>query len=427
MKKQSIWILLTLATIALIGIAFTQLYWVRKALELREEQFESTVRIAMKSVTNQFLRPAMLAVGAGKEASEIESEPPVDYIHLDLLRFKIREEFKCMQIESAYEFAIVDAREDRIVKGVYDLYGKELIDKGIRIPLTGFREADRYELSVFFPRQRGNILTDMVSWMILSGFFIISLVIAIYYTINLILRQKNISEMKSDFVNNMTHEFKTPIATISLASEMLLNKSIQEDPAKAERYARVIFDENTRLKNQVENVLNISILEKGESRIRKKETDIHKLISKVIHNYNLVVRQREGVVLSFFYAKNPVIHADKDHIMNVISNLIDNAIKYSPGPPEISIITRNNDKGVTITVEDEGIGISHENQRNIFRKLYRVPTGDIHDVKGFGLGLYYVKTIIEAHDGKIKVESELGKGSKFDVFLPYTSKPGEQS
>jgi two-component system phosphate regulon sensor histidine kinase PhoR len=229
--------------------------------------------------------------------------------------------------------------------------------------------------------------------------------------------------MKTDFFNNMTHELKTPISTISLASEMLMSKNVYEDPGKTKRYAAVIHDENARLQHQVEHVLNMTLLDKRNFKLKIREVDIHKIIIKAVSNYNLIVKKRNGVIFTVLYAKNFIINGDREHLRNVITNLLDNANKYSPESPEITVTTRNVDNGILISIEDKGIGISQENQKLIFKRLYRIPTGDIHDVKGFGLGLYYVKSIAEAHEGKVKVESELGKGSRFDIYLPFDIKP----
>lgn len=225
--------------------------------------------------------------------------------------------------------------------------------------------------------------------------------------------------MKSDFVNNMTHEFKTPISTISLASEMLMKPTVLESKNRILKYATVIYDENSRLKNQVEQVLHIALLDKSAFRLKIKEINAHKLIDQCIRNFKLIVRERKGKISCKLEAANPVIYADKIHFANILTNLLDNANKYSSEAPDILVATKNSNNGLIITVEDKGIGISQENQKQVFKKLYRVPTGNIHNVKGFGLGLFYVKKIVETHGGYIKVKSELLKGSTFEIFFPF--------
>jgi two-component system phosphate regulon sensor histidine kinase PhoR len=238
--------------------------------------------------------------------------------------------------------------------------------------------------------------------------------------IRLMFRQKRLSEIKSDFINNMTHEFKTPIATISLSSEMLLKPDINKFPYKTKRYASVIFDENTRLQKQVDQVLQLSVLEKGHFKLKRKEIDIHRIIRKMVEHFSVKVKKKGGQINIRLDADPHHINVDKTHISNIISNLIDNSIKYSSGAPEVNIHTRTDGRDMLIIISDNGIGISTENQKHIFKKLYRVPTGNIHDVKGFGLGLFYVKTMVEAHGGTIKVKSELHKGTSFTITLPRT-------
>jgi len=225
--------------------------------------------------------------------------------------------------------------------------------------------------------------------------------------------------MKTDFVNNMTHEFKTPIATISLASEMLLKPGINEMPEKTKKYASIIYDENSRLKNQVEQVLQIAVLDKGNFKLRKKEINLNELIEFATENFEMQIKQRNGKITTNLAASMSTFFADPDHITNIINNLMDNANKYTPETPEITISTRNSEKGIIMTVKDNGIGISSENQKHIFKKFFRVHTGNIHDVKGFGLGLYYVKTIVEAHGGSVTLQSELKKGTQFEIYFPY--------
>lgn len=224
--------------------------------------------------------------------------------------------------------------------------------------------------------------------------------------------------MKSDFVNNMTHEFKTPIATISLASEMLQKPAVLASAPKATKYASIIYDENQRLKNQVEHVLQIAVLDKHEYQLKLTEFDLHELIESVSDNFRIMLKDRKGKLEFIRGTENALVKADKMHVQNMLLNLLDNAYKYSPAAPQITVSTRNYPDGVVFSVEDKGIGISSENQKHIFKKLFRVHTGDVHDVKGFGLGLFYVKSMAEAHGGSVKVKSEPGKGSRFEVYLP---------
>jgi two-component system phosphate regulon sensor histidine kinase PhoR len=276
-------------------------------------------------------------------------------------------------------------------------------------------------LTILFPGEDKFILKS--SWFMLTGSLVVILTIiaGYYYTFSTILEQKKISLIKNDFINNMTHEFKTPISTISLACDVLSDKSIAISQNKLDKYLKVISDENKRLSLLVENVLQTAILEKGKINLNFEKIEINHLIESAITNLKLQLAKKEAAVHTNFYKDEVYIEGDKVHLTNVINNLIDNALKYSSlnRTIEIKIKTQVIPQGVVLEIEDNGIGISKDNQKRIFENLYRVPTGNIHNVKGFGLGLSYVKAIIEKHFGSISVYSDMDKGSCFRVFLPF--------
>jgi two-component system, OmpR family, phosphate regulon sensor histidine kinase PhoR len=274
-------------------------------------------------------------------------------------------------------------------------------------------------LSVIFPERANYVLGSMI-W-ILGGSLLFSLFILATFALSLffIIRQKKMSEMKSDFINNMTHEFKTPIATISLAADTITNPKVINNEASIRHFIGMIKKENSRMNKKVETILQIASLDKKEIEFRYEEVSIHTIIEHAIETIDIQVQQRDGNINLNLEAEQPVVFGDGEHLTNLVNNLLDNAIKYSPEAPDITVSTLNNEKGVILSVEDKGIGMTKAVQSKIFERFYRQNSGNVHDVKGFGLGLNYARAIIDAHKGTINVFSEPGKGSRFDVFLPF--------
>lgn len=332
----------------------------------------------------------------------------------------IRLEFTQQGISARYIYGILPAKA-----AASDDFGK-LSEKEITLYSSNYKinlSPDNVfikpqYLSVHFPSENSYLLGSMWFMLFISGSFMMVLIFSFYYTVSTIFKQKKLSEIKNDFISNMTHEFKTPISTISLACEVLNDKSVEKSQERVSNYVKMIGDENKRLSLLVENILQTAILDKGEFKLKVQNIDLHILIEQTIANIKLQVENKHGEIGTDLKAISPVINADRVHVTNIIFNLIDNALKYSSEHPEIKISTRSNESGIFISVIDNGIGISKENQKRIFDTMYRVPTGNIHNVKGFGLGLSYVKAVVEKHGGTIDVESELGKGSTFTVYLP---------
>jgi len=324
-------------------------------------------------------------------------------------------------INTIFEYGIYNPSKGGFSYERTGTYSNQLLKKGLAYNLfpTDLFITPEYFL-IYFPYQRNFILTRM--WVMLSISFILILlmILSFLFVIRSIIKQKKLSEMKNDFINNMTHEFKTPVSTIALACEALNDKRIERSAELYNTYINIISEENKRLGTIAENVLQTAIIEKGKFKLKIEEIDIKKLIEQTVHNLELLIKNKNAHITLSHRAHQYIILGDYIHLRNVLNNLIDNALKYNLNEPCIKINTTNTDNGIKITIQDNGIGISKSDQKRIFERLYRVPLGNIHNVKGFGLGLSYVKTVIEMHGGKIHVESELKKGATFIVFLPFS-------
>ncbi len=273
-------------------------------------------------------------------------------------------------------------------------------------------------LYVYFPKQNTFLLKE-TGILVIPTFVLTVLLIGIFaFTILIILRQKKLSNIKNDFINNMTHELKTPISTISLASQMLRDNTVSNTPKTIEHISGIIYQESKRLTTQVEKVLQMAVFNEGTLKLKFKEVNINHLIHSVVLNFELRIKSKNGHLTSELKAEPGIIKGDEVHITNVLFNLLDNAVKYSKDEPNIHISTEMKDEYLVVSVKDHGIGIQSEHVGQIFERFYRVPTGNVHDVKGFGLGLSYVKKIVDSHRGKIKVESALNKGTKFMIYFP---------
>jgi len=275
------------------------------------------------------------------------------------------------------------------------------------------------QMVLIIPNLKAIVFSQM-KWMIIgSGFFTLMIISAFSVTVYALLRQKKLSEIKNDFINNMTHEFKTPLATISLAVDALRNNKVIEDRTRMEYFSGIIKEENKRMNKHVETILQAALMDRQEVQLNRSPVHIHDLIGEVISNYTLQLQEIEGRIELDLNAENDLINGDEVHLRNLISNLVDNAVKYSKEKLVLKISSYNNEKNLVMRFEDNGIGMSKETVRRIFEKFYRAHTGNLHNVKGFGLGLSYVKTIVDAHEGRIKVESSSGKGSSFTIELQY--------
>jgi two-component system, OmpR family, phosphate regulon sensor histidine kinase PhoR len=335
----------------------------------------------------------------------------------------LSEEFERKAIPIDFHFLVMS--NDSVIGG--DL-PDHVIPEKMQTYQTGLFPYDVFrqnlKLNVYFPDKDSFVGRNMFWLLGLSLLFTIVILLTFTLSILFILRQKKISEMKSDFINNMTHEFKTPIATIGVAADSIVNEKVITQEEKVRYFAGMIKKENRRMNSQVEKILQIARMDRNNGDYHFEAVNAHELIEKAIQSISLQIEKRQGQIDTYLEASNPVVMTDATHFTNVIYNLLDNAVKYSSDKPEIILRTSSFSKGISITVEDHGIGMNRAVQAKIFERFYRQPTGNIHNTKGFGLGLSYVKAVVDANKGTITVQSEAGKGSRFIIFIPYTLENG---
>jgi len=410
---------IALAAISILGITSTQIYWVRKAFDLKENQFNDDVNRALENVASQIFEVNKMPVPANGLVSQESSNyftvsvnGPID---TNLLGFLLRNEFDKRNIVADYEYGVYDCSDQCMMGGNYISPTKNKIPVSLNeLPAL---KMDGYYFGVRFPQIEANLIGQMGIW----GFSSVVMLVVIFffvYTLFVILKQRRLSEVQKDFINNMTHEFKTPLSTIAISTSVLKDPSIIHNPERLLNYATIIENESSRLKQQVERVLQMARTEKSDAVLKKEKSDLHELIRDAVKNISTFLQSQTGTIDIYLKASHSLVEVDKLHFTNVIHNLLDNAIKYSEASPVISVSTLNQGKNFIIEVKDNGIGISSENRKKIFHRFYRVPTGNLHDVKGFGLGLNYVKLIVKAHKGKITVQSDPNGGSTFTIVLP---------
>nr|WP_294780227.1 HAMP domain-containing sensor histidine kinase [uncultured Flavobacterium sp.] len=342
--------------------------------------------------------------------------PIEERVNKEKLQGLLKKELAEYGVKTKFEFGVLNNGIPTKIKSDDFHYNK---DASYQVPVFTDNEGNsKYELYITFPNKKKFLLSELLSITILSIVFTLIIIVAYTSALNQLLRQKHISEIKTDFINNMTHEFKTPIATINLALDAIRNPRIIEDKEKVFRYLQMIRDENKRMHAQVENVLRISKLEKRELDITKEPTVVHDIIDDAIEHVNLILEDRQGSVVRHYNAARTTCLVNEVHFTNVLVNILENAIKYSPDVPKIEIFTENVKDMILIKVKDHGLGMSKIAQKRVFEKFYREHTGDLHNVKGHGLGLAYVKRIVEDHNGQVYVESEKGKGSTFIIKIP---------
>lgn len=421
MKRGVIRAVIVLASISIVGIATTQIYWLKKAFDLNEDQFNRDVNTALYNVASKLFEISRTSPPDINPIEQLSTNYYVvtitNEIDAGILEYLLKNEFQKRSIQADFEYGIYDCNNDRMVYGNYVSFDQQPLKEEAQTSLPKWGK-QQYYFGVYFPDKEFQIINRMGIW-VFSTIVLFVVIIFFAYASFIILKQKRLSEIQKDFINNMTHEFKTPISTISVSSEVLKNPDILENPDRLMSYATIIQNESHRLKMQVDRVLQTATLEDEPIALKKEVFNIHSIIDQTLTTLSPKIEQLQGDVKSVFEASQNNINVDKLHFTNIIYNLLDNAIKYcGDKPPKIEITTKNIDQRIIIEIKDYGIGIGKQEQQKIFSKFYRVPTGNLHDVKGFGLGLYYVKLMLKAHNGSIELSSDLGKGSLFAIDIP---------
>lgn len=459
MNKKRLTLVIIGASVVLIAIIALQLNWIKTAIQLKEQDFSDETRKVFSSVMkeigyyeqqcmqNRYLndfrgrtrggaldsssvyhgnivskyRNGQLHINYSNSSGLVENpfinpiydKPDLSVAYIDsVIRYRLAEN----NLKIAFQFNVYD-RFNNVYLGDSVVKIPETFSSYV-FPFVSNDLVHQVYLLVYFPYEKAYLFGQISIMLIMSSLLIISMIFIFSYAFSTILKQEKLSIMKNDFINNMTHEFKTPISTISLACQALSDEDIPKSQDLYSSYIGIIQEENRRLGSMAEKILQSAILERAEMNLNIIDIDMTEVINDVVRNAEIQIRPKNGKISFIDGAPHATLLGDPVHISNVVNNLLDNAIKYSFDTPEIKIQTKLENECMVIFISDRGIGISKGNQKKIFDKLYRVPTGDVHEVKGFGLGLSYVKAIIEKHKGIISLESQLGKGTTFQVKLP---------
>jgi len=409
--------LLLLGAIAIIGIISIQSYWLLKTWDLKDKEFDQTVHIMLRNVADRIAKfhetelPKTQLIQ--RQSSNYYAVNVNSVINASVLEDFLYQEMDNHGLNTNFEYAVYDCFSKDLVYGNYCEMGEQTETKEKTEELATLDDLEYYFV-VRFPSRESFLLSNMNMTLAFAAIAIVS-VLFFMYSIWVIVKQKRLSELQRDFINNMTHEFKTPISSIKIAADVLAKDETILDNSRLSNYSKIIIDQNKRLNDQVEKVLNIARLEKDNLKLKKENFDLVAELKSILENEK--IKLNEGQLTYDLPTDEIIIEADKLHFINVITNIIDNAVKYSKDEPEVHLILIRKNNKVRIKIADKGIGIPKEQTKEVFDKFYRVSTGDIHDVKGFGLGLFYVKNISQAHGWLPKLESEMGKGTTFTLDI----------
>ena len=427
-NRQIPWFLVVMVT-AFLAMSTVQVLWLRDSVQLKHQLFDDNVEHALSQVADRFLRPTVDLL-----TTELESMPSPGegqgsigiHARLDARTERMLARMDAFRLDSLVSESLKEhGIQSAALVGVFDAFGQPIRVDDVAEPFLLVLSESPYTVRidpvivrVVFPHLRRDLLQELWMQFVLTGGMLALIAIGFFRTVVGANRNKRIDRIRRDLMNNLTHELKTPISTIGLAAEALGDPDMRRNEDSMRHYTSLIREESKRLTVLVENVLQASLADSGTMRFFPQPLNVHDVLKEVVRTNAIQIHKRGGRVELVLEAANPVVDADKIHLTNVAYNLMDNAMKYAKSHPHLVISTAQLPDGLMIKFKDNGIGIAKEHLGKVFDRLYRVPTGNVHDVKGFGLGLSYVKTVVERHGGEISVESEPGKGSTFIVRLP---------
>ncbi len=420
MRNRTILLVVILGAIAIVGIIGMQTYWVVSTWNNNEEEFNQKVHLALYNVARDLADLNDSTLPAHSVVKQRSSNYYVVNIANEIdpgsLEYFLQKELESLALNIDFEYAVFDCHNNQMVYGNYCSYSPEKTTDLELGNLPKYHEFTYY-FGVKFPTRPNYLFSKMQISIMLSALLFITIIFFVY-SMFVILKQKRLSEMQKDFINNMTHEFKTPISTIKISADVFMNAPQIRQDQRLIRYANIISEQNQRLNNQVENVLQLARIERQNFQLKLETIDLHPFLTEIAAATALHMEKQGGQLRTHLAADTFCVRADRLHLSNVLHNLLDNAVKYCKKVPDIELRTRRQHHSVQITVSDRGIGIPKEQQDKIFEKFYRVPTGNVHDVKGFGLGLFYVKMICRKHGWKLRLESEAGVGTSVCIQIP---------
>jgi len=412
MKNRTIRNIAILGSIAIAGVISVQIYWINQALNLQQKQFQEAVFISLKRVAERISDYNKMDFPVANPVKQLSSDYYIvnirEAIDANILELYLRKEFGKMNIQTDYEYAIYDCSSEKMVYGEYVSFQENTT----KISVGDLPKYDEfiYYFGVNFPKQTSYLMAGNKLWVFFSLLLLLT-VLFFVYALNIILRQKRLSELQKDFINNMTHEFKTPISTIHIAADVLLEDEQIKKEKNLTNYSQIIKEQNERLNRQVEKVLQITEIERGNIELKKEKINLHECINSIVNSIELKLKKKGGSIKTKLLATDDFIDCDKLHLTNILYNIIDNALKYSRLKPEIIIETSQMERFLYLKISDNGIGIPQEHIHKVKTKFFRVPTGRVHNVKGFGLGLYYVNQVCKAHHWRWDIKSKPEEGT----------------